>query len=135
MARDLTRINELARNKPKEKFTSIYHFVTDLEQLRASYEAIDGSAAPGVDRVTKEEYGKDLERNLQDLSERLKEMSYRPKPVKRVHIPKPGSDKKLVQLQHRYRVPSRPGHPYQVDIQWHDNKGAGNALLLPVAVR
>jgi len=94
MARDLTRINELARNKPKEKFTSIYHFVTDLEQLRASYERIDGSAAPGVDRVTKEEYGKDLERNLQDLSERLKEMSYRPKPVKRVHIPKPGSDKK-----------------------------------------
>ena len=74
MARDLTRINELARNKPKEKFTSIYHFVTDLEQLRASYERIDGSAAPGVDRVTKEEYGKDLERNLQDLSERLKEM-------------------------------------------------------------
>jgi|SRR5882724_1524906 len=94
MARDLTRINELARNKTKEKFTSIYHYVTDLDQLRASYERIDGSAAPGVDRVTKEEYGKVLEKNLQDLSERLKSMSYRPKPVMRVYIPKPGSDKK-----------------------------------------
>ena len=94
MARDLTRINERARNKPKEKFTSIYHLVTDPEQLRAGYEAIDWDAAPGIDGVTKEEYGQDLESNLEDLSLRLKEMSYRPKPVKRVHIPKPGSNKK-----------------------------------------
>jgi hypothetical protein len=47
----------------------------------------------------------------------------------------PGSDKKLVQLRHHYRQPSRPGHPYQVDVQWHDNKGAGNAVVLPVTVR
>lgn len=94
MARDLTRINERARKLPKGRFTSIYHLMTDPEQLRAAYEAIDGRAAPGVDGVTKEGYGRDLESNLQDLSERLKRMGYRPKPVRRAYIPKPGSEKK-----------------------------------------
>ena len=94
MARDLTRINERARNKPKERFTSIYHLMSEPEELRAGYEAIDGTAAPGIDGVTKEEYGKELESNLQSLSGRLKEMSYRPQPVSRTYIPKPGSNKK-----------------------------------------
>ena len=94
MARDLTRINERARNKPKERFTSIYHLMSEPEELLAGYEAIDGTAAPGIDGVTKEEYGKELESNLQSLSHRLKDMSYRPKPVRRTYIPKPGSNKK-----------------------------------------
>ena len=94
MARDLTRIGEKARKEPKMKFTSIYHFVTDKEHLRACYERIDPGAAAGVDGVTKEEYGKELERNLEDLAERLNRMGYRPKPVKRILIPKAGSKKK-----------------------------------------
>jgi group II intron reverse transcriptase/maturase len=46
-----------------------------------------------VDGVTKEEYGKNLEENLQELSERLKRMGYRPEPKKRVYIPKAGSER------------------------------------------
>lgn len=94
MARDLTRIGEKARKEPKMKFTSIYHFVTDKDHLRACYEGIDPGAAAGVDGVTKEEYGKEVERNLDDLVERLNRMGYRPKPVKRKLIPKAGSKKK-----------------------------------------
>ena len=94
MARDLTRIGEKARKNPKMKFTSIYHFVTDKDHLRDCYERIEPGAAAGVDGVTKEEYGKDLERNLDDLVERLNRMGYRPKPVKRKLIPKAGSKKK-----------------------------------------
>lgn len=94
MARDLTRIGERARKDPKAKFTSIYHFVTDKDHLRACYEGIDPAAAAGVDGVTKEEYGKRLERNLEELAGRLNRMGYRPKPVKRVLIPKAGSKKK-----------------------------------------
>ncbi len=48
----------------------------------------------GVDEVTKEEYAKDLDRNVKDLVERMKRNAYRPQPVKRVYIPKAGSDKK-----------------------------------------
>jgi RNA-directed DNA polymerase len=94
MARDLTRIGEKARKEPKMKFTSIYHFVTDKEHLRACYERIDGGAVAGIDGVTKEEYGKDLERNLEELAGKLSRMGYRPKPVKRKLIPKAGSNKK-----------------------------------------
>ena len=94
MGRDLTRIRERARRDKKGRFTSIYHFVTDLEHLRACYEELPADSAPGVDGVTKEEYGKELERNLESLVERLGRMGYRPKPVRRVYIPKPGSTKK-----------------------------------------
>ena len=75
-------------------FTSIYHFVTDLGNLHTSYVEIEPGAAPGIDGVTKEAYGEDLNQNLTDLTERLGRLGYRPRPVRRTYIPKPGSDKK-----------------------------------------
>jgi group II intron reverse transcriptase/maturase len=71
----------------------MYHHVTDLDNLRACYEALDGAKAVGVDGVTKEQYGDNLPENLQNLSERLKRMGYRPQPRRRSYIPKPGSAK------------------------------------------
>lgn len=94
MARELTRIGEKARKEPKTCFTSIYHYVTDEEYLRACYKELEPGKAPGIDGVTKEEYGKDLERNITDLSERLGRLGYRPQPARRTYIPKPGSEKK-----------------------------------------
>src|SRR4029078_11974787 len=94
MARDLTRIGERARKEPKLKFTSIYHFVTDKDHLRACFEGIDSGAAAGIDGVNKEEDGKELERNLGELVERIEPNGYKPKPVKRKLIPKAGSKKK-----------------------------------------
>ena len=47
-------------------------------------------AAVGVDGVTKEQYGQDLEANLQDLHGRMKAKRYRHQPIRRVHIPKEG---------------------------------------------
>jgi len=94
MTRDLTRIGQLARKDEKARFTSIYHFVTDVDHLRASYEETEKDSAPGIDGVTKEEYGKGLEGNLKDLADRLGRLGYKPKPVRRVYIPKPGSQKK-----------------------------------------
>jgi group II intron reverse transcriptase/maturase len=68
--------------------------VTDVDHLRASYEETEKDSAPGVDGVTKERYGERLEGNLEELAERLGRLGYKPKPVKRVYIPKPGSQKK-----------------------------------------
>ncbi len=93
MARDLTRIGERARQKPKERFTSIYHYVTDLEHLRACYAALPANRAAGVDGVGKEEYGRNLEENLTALSAKLGRLGYRPQPVRRVYIQKPGTTK------------------------------------------
>jgi len=44
--------------------------------------------APGIDGQTWQEYGKDLENHLQDLSERLARGAYHAKPVKRAYVPK-----------------------------------------------
>jgi RNA-directed DNA polymerase len=93
MSTNLTRIGEKARKEPNLVFTSLYHHVTDVDNLRACYEALDGNKAVGVDGVTKAEYGRNLEENLQDLSNRLKRMGYRPGPKRRSYIPKPGSAK------------------------------------------
>ena len=93
MARDLTRIGERARRMREERFTSLYHYVTDLDHLRACYADLPADRAAGVDGVGKEEYGANLESNLKELSERLGRMGYRPQPVKRVYIPKPGTTK------------------------------------------
>jgi group II intron reverse transcriptase/maturase len=93
MSTNLTRIGERARKQPDLVFTSLYHHVTDLDNLRACYETLDGDKAVGVDGVTKEQYGDNLEGNLQNLSDRLKRMGYRPQPRRRSYIPKPGSEK------------------------------------------
>lgn len=94
MARDLRRIGQRAREDGKTRFTSIYHYVTDEDQLRASYKELEKGKAPGVDGVTKEEYGERLEENIRELADRLGRLGYKPKPVKRVYIPKPGSQRK-----------------------------------------
>jgi len=94
MVRDLTQIGDKARKETKLCFTSIYHFVTDEANLRTCYWDLEPGKAPGIDGVTKEGYGEDLDRKIIDLAQRLARLGYRPKPVRRVYIPKPGSDKK-----------------------------------------
>jgi len=59
-----------------------------VENLRACFEVLDGLKALGVDGVTKEMYGQNLEANLQELHRQLHQMSYRPQPVRQVEIPK-----------------------------------------------
>ena len=86
----LQRIAEKARKDPKCKFTSLFHLVS-MDLLRGCFEGLRKDAASGIDGVTKEEYGNDLEANLAVLVEKLHRMSYIPQPVRRVYIPKPGS--------------------------------------------
>jgi group II intron reverse transcriptase/maturase len=94
MATDLKRIGERARKQPELVFTSLYHHITDVDNLRACYHQLEDDKATGVDGVSKEEYGQNLEENLQELSEGLKRMGYRPQPSRRSYIPKPGSERK-----------------------------------------
>jgi RNA-directed DNA polymerase len=93
VATDLTRIGEKARREPEMVFTDLYHHIYDVDNLRAGYDSLGAKKAPGVDGVTKAEYGKHLEENLRDLSARLRRMGYRPGPKRRSYIPKAGSAK------------------------------------------
>jgi len=93
VATDLTRIGEKARKEPDLVFTSLYHHICDVDNLRACYDTLEAKKATGVDGVTKQEYGKNLEENLRELSEKLRRMGYKPGPKRRSYVPKPGSAK------------------------------------------
>lgn len=86
-------ITEAAKHRPKEKLTSLAHLI-NVELLRIYHTEMDGKKAVGIDKVTKEAYSENLEDNLADLIAKMKRQAYHPQPVRRVHIPKPGSDKK-----------------------------------------
>jgi RNA-directed DNA polymerase len=92
VATKLCRIAQKARNEPAVKFVNIFHLLKE-ELLRECFAKLRGDAAAGIDEITKEDYAKNLEENLAALVGRLHSMSYRPQPVRRVYIPKPGTDK------------------------------------------
>lgn len=87
MTTKLVRISELSKLKPDIKFNSIGHLI-DYEMLKVCHSQMDGSKAVGIDGITKADYESNLEERLKDLVDRLKNKSYRPKPVRRVEIPK-----------------------------------------------
>jgi RNA-directed DNA polymerase len=84
----LARIRTAARLKRKERFTALLHHVTP-DLLRASYSRLKREAAAGVDGVTWDEYGKELDRRLAELHIRIHRGSYRAQPTQRRYIPKP----------------------------------------------
>src|SRR5580700_7142309 len=84
----LERVRQAAKKDRKLRFTALLHHIYNLETLRMAYFRLKKEAAPGVDGETWRHYGEELERNLQDLSERLKRGAYRAKPVRRVYIAK-----------------------------------------------
>lgn len=83
----LERIGTRAKAEPNTVFNNLAH-ILDLNLLRESYHRLDGNKAIGIDKVTKEIYGSDLENNLQDLLSRIYKSAYKPQPSKLIEIPK-----------------------------------------------
>jgi RNA-directed DNA polymerase len=83
----LERVREAAKRNGKLKFTALLHHVS-IDLLRRSYYSLKKQAAPGVDGMTWEEYGQDLEARLADLHGRIHRGAYRAQPSRRVWIPK-----------------------------------------------
>src|SRR5205809_510212 len=84
----LERVRQAAKKDKQLRFTALLHHIYNPETLRVAYFSLKKEAAPGVDGETWRHYGEELERNLQNLSERLKRGAYRAKPVRRVYIAK-----------------------------------------------
>ena len=67
-----------------------------MDLLERSYFALKRNAAPGIDGVTWQSYGENLEEKLTDLHDRIHRGSYRARPARRTTIPKPdGSQRPL----------------------------------------
>ena len=107
METKLNFITELAKQDKKLKIYNLIYLLSEKNLAKCFYELKRGKAV-GVDGVTLEEYGKDLEKNLKELVEKMKLWKYKPKPVRRVNIPKgegkerqlgiPAVEDKIVQM-------------------------------------
>jgi group II intron reverse transcriptase/maturase len=89
----LTRIAEIAKEKPKERFTSLAHLL-DKQMLWDCHLELPANKATGIDQVTKAAYEENLEKNLDDLLARLKRGGYRPQASRRTYIPKDEKSKR-----------------------------------------
>jgi len=89
-----SQIGLLAKRKGAVINNMFRHFNT--ENLREAYHAIDGSKAVGIDRTTKDQYGKNLDDNLQSLVDRLHKGTYRPQVKRGVEIPKANGKTRLI---------------------------------------
>ena len=87
MSPGLLKVVERAQREPEGRFHALAHLI-DGPALKRAYRRQRSDAAVGVDGVTKEQYGQNLEANLQELHARLKAKQYRHQPIRRVHIPK-----------------------------------------------
>ena len=86
-----TALHDKAKESPKRRFHALYDKVYRRDMLAFAYECCKANGgAAGVDGQSFEdikEYG--VERWLDELTEELKSRTYRPRPVRRVYIPKP----------------------------------------------
>ena len=85
----LDRIAWLSSQDPDKKFECLMHLFNS-ESLTSCFHQLDKYKAVGIDGINKTSYEKNLEKNIQDLLKRMKDMAYRPGPVREVLIPKEG---------------------------------------------
>ena len=69
------------------KLENIIHFV-NKETLKEQHRKQKENKASGIDKITKEEYEINLDKNIENLLKRMKKFSYKPLPVRRTYIPK-----------------------------------------------
>jgi len=83
----LQGIANKARREPKHRFRDLYRLL-DEDFLHECWRGVRKSAACGIDRVSAADYEQDLDVNIRELVERLKQKRYRAKLVRRQWIPK-----------------------------------------------
>lgn len=89
----LALLTERARRSPEYKFISLAYMLNE-ELLLKSFWELKRDKASGIDGVTVEEYEVGVEDRIRELVGRLKADKYRPKPFRRVYIPKPEGGKR-----------------------------------------
>ena len=89
----LNRIGGISASSKDIVFNNLGHKI-NMVALRECFKRLDGTKAVGVDKVTKEEYGRNLEANLQSLLLRIRKGQYKPLPARIVEIPKDDGSKR-----------------------------------------
>ncbi len=88
-------LEALARGVRGGKWHSLYDKVYRLSNLKAAWRRVEANrGGGGVDRMSVADFAKDADARLEKLSEALRAGTYKPQPVKRTYLPKPGSREK-----------------------------------------
>ncbi len=93
MRTKLESLTQRVLRNPHGQFVSLAHLLNE-GFLEGCFLELKRDKAPGIDGVSVEEYGKDLDSNIEDLVKRLKAKKYRPQPARRTYVPKGDKDKR-----------------------------------------
>lgn len=94
----LARVREAAIRDKEQSFTALMHHLTP-ELLRQSFYQLKRQASKGVDGISWHEYEGDLEKRINDLHARIHTGRYKPKPARRVYIPKEDGSQRPLSIQ------------------------------------
>lgn len=83
----LERIGKLSAKDPKIIFNNLGHII-DADMLKEQYQRLDPKKAIGIDRMTKQAYGENLDENILNLVKKIRAGTYQPKPARITEIPK-----------------------------------------------
>jgi group II intron reverse transcriptase/maturase len=109
MTTTIERFTQWARDNAQRQYTALMGLLSSPIELLACFDEQPGNKARGVDGVSKADYSVDVVERINSLSGNLRRLSYRPKPSRRVYIPKgdgkvrplgiPSFEDRIVQLQ------------------------------------
>jgi RNA-directed DNA polymerase len=87
MQTSLREIANQAKTDKRRRFTNLSQMLTE-EYLKENFKILNKKAATGVDGVTHLKYAEDLDKNIKELQQRVKEGKYRARFVRRKNITK-----------------------------------------------
>jgi RNA-directed DNA polymerase len=85
----LNRIAWLSKMDANKGFENLMHLFNE-ESLIGCFQQLERNKAVGLDKVSKDDYAKFLNKNIKKLLYQMKRMAYRPGPVRQTMIPKAG---------------------------------------------
>jgi len=88
MTTTLERFTQWARETPQKQYTALTGLLSSPIELLACFDKQPGNKALGIDGVSKAGYEVNVVERIKALSQSLRSLSYRPKPSRRVYIPK-----------------------------------------------
>lgn len=85
----LNRIAWLSKRDPTKEFRCLMHHFNE-ESLIDCFHQLKKNKAMGIDGIDKIKYEANLGKNIQELTQKMRNMAYRPGPVREQFIPKEG---------------------------------------------